>query len=355
MPENSNLFKRTCKSIGAAFAVLTFSAVLFCSCGKPENDKPIIKPINEQDKLVIYTSHKPEVYTPVIKEFESRTGIWVEVFEGGTTELMEDIYWADTEFTCDVMFGGGIESYNAYKDCFVPYRISANWKIRKQDRSDEYVWTPFTELPIVIIYNKKLVSSNEAPKGWIDILDSKWKGNIAFANPLNSGSSYTILATIDQVLSRKRYDPVGAFVGNLDYKVLGSSGSVVAEVSEGSCLIGVTLEETALKAIENGSPITIVYPVEGTSAVADAAAIVKGAAHEDNARKFLEFIAGYDMQRQVSENMYRRSVREDVSNSTYETVNIIEYDVSKATTDRETILETWNKRAVKDTEVSNEK
>ena len=37
----------------------------------------------------MYTSHKQEVYAPIIKEFEERTGIWVEVVPGGTTELLE--------------------------------------------------------------------------------------------------------------------------------------------------------------------------------------------------------------------------------------------------------------------------
>lgn len=36
---------------------------------------------------MVYTSHKEEVYWPIIKEFEERTGIWVEVVSGGTNEL----------------------------------------------------------------------------------------------------------------------------------------------------------------------------------------------------------------------------------------------------------------------------
>ena len=32
---------------------------------------------SEEDRLVVYTSHKEEVYQPIIKEFEERTGIWV--------------------------------------------------------------------------------------------------------------------------------------------------------------------------------------------------------------------------------------------------------------------------------------
>ncbi len=47
--------------------------------------------MSEEKRLTVYTSHKQEVYAPIIKEFEERTGIWVEVVPGGTTELLERI------------------------------------------------------------------------------------------------------------------------------------------------------------------------------------------------------------------------------------------------------------------------
>ena len=43
----------------------------------------------EEDRLVLYTSHKEELYGPIIREFEARTGIWVQVETGGTSALLE--------------------------------------------------------------------------------------------------------------------------------------------------------------------------------------------------------------------------------------------------------------------------
>ena len=45
----------------------------------------------EEERLVIYTSHPRSVYEPVIKEFEERTGLWVQVETGGTAELLESL------------------------------------------------------------------------------------------------------------------------------------------------------------------------------------------------------------------------------------------------------------------------
>ena len=41
-----------------------------------------------ENRLVVYTSHKEEVYRPIIREFEERTGIWVELVTGGSNELL---------------------------------------------------------------------------------------------------------------------------------------------------------------------------------------------------------------------------------------------------------------------------
>ena len=75
-------------------------------------------------RLTVYTSHKEEVYQPIIEEFERRTGVWVRVVSGGTTELLERIAAESDAPAADVMFGGGVESLWAYEayfaDCAAP-------------------------------------------------------------------------------------------------------------------------------------------------------------------------------------------------------------------------------------------
>ena len=59
-----------------------------CTAKQPE---PLPCTPGEAQRLVVYTSHKEEVYTPIIREFEERTGIWVDVVSGGTNELLQRI------------------------------------------------------------------------------------------------------------------------------------------------------------------------------------------------------------------------------------------------------------------------
>lgn len=326
----------------AKTTALILALVLLPSCGK-KYEKPVIEPIEEKDRLVVYTSHKEEVYAPIIKEFEERYGIWVDVKTAGTTEMLENIRNNYGEFICDVVFGGGAESYNAYSDYFIPYEVTDKDKVKNYDLSDKNYWTPFSELPVVIVYNKKLVAKEHVPTGWGSLFEPYYKGNIAFANPLNSGSSVTILLTILQALPGNDKTVLEDFVNQLDGKILESSGDVTSSVSEGKFTVGLTLEETACKAIEAGADIQIVYPSEGTSAVPDAAAIVQGAVHEENAGKFIEFITSVDVQKTTTSSMYRRSIRTDVNDAILPArLNLLGYSINQATSQREFLFSCWN-------------
>lgn len=117
----------------------------------------------EDRRLVVYTSHKEEVYWPIVREFEDRTGIWVEVVAGGTNELLDRLVQEREAPRADVMFGGGVDSLTAYADCFNPY-FCRDWEeLDPSMRADDGLWTPFSALPVVLIYNTKLVPGRFPP------------------------------------------------------------------------------------------------------------------------------------------------------------------------------------------------
>ena len=130
---------------------------------------------DEAHRLVVYTSHKEEVWRPIVKEFEERTGIWVDVVYGATSELLERLAQEGKSPRADVMFGGGVESLETYRECFAPYTCAGADHILEQFRAPEDLWTPFSALPVVLVYNPKLVSPGEV-NSWGDLLDPELRG-----------------------------------------------------------------------------------------------------------------------------------------------------------------------------------
>ena len=318
-------------------------ALLLAGCGKSEARSPSYLP-DDSRRLVVYTSHKEEVYRPIIREFEQRTGIWVEVVTGGTNELLQRIDAEKDAPAADVMFGGGVESLQSRADCFEPYRCSESDSLLAQFCSGDHCWTPFSALPVVLIYNTKLVSPDRIT-GWSDLDRREFRGKIAFADPNISGSSFTALVTRVRVGGGDEKKVLPQFAQALDGQQLSGSGDVLTAVADGSALVGVTLEETALKRIAAGDNIALVYPADGTSCVPDGSALVKGAPHPDNAKAFLDFTVSRDVQRLLEDSFYRRAVRRDIPADAELTplsqIPLIVYDVAWASANRDTLLSDW--------------
>ena len=242
------------------------------------------------------------------------------------------------------MFGGGVESLCAYESCFEPYACAGADRLREGLRPEGDAWTPFSSLPLVFIYNPKLVEPDQLT-GWADLIDPRWKGKIAFADPTVSGSSYTAALTLLSCLPGDDWELLEQFAANLDGDILADSGDVVGAVANGSRYLGVTLEETALKGLGQGAEIAVFLPAEGTSAVPDGSALVAGAPHAENAKAFLEFVQSRDVQELVVSQFSRRSVRTDVhdpdSLPPVEELDVIDYDVHWAAGLKEEFTARW--------------
>lgn len=356
--------------------ILIFTLIM--SIDIPSGNDPAydIYQLSDENKLIVYTAHKPEIYEPIIQEFEARTGIWVEVVSGGTSEMLELIKSESESVNADIMFGGGVDSLDSYSSYFEPYESANSYILDDSYASKTSAYTVFSSLPTVFIYNTKLINYNERPKSWSKLLSGSYNGEIAFADPCTSGSSYTAMMTMLQVLSDDlsgtsdnassssdntsgssnnlssnsssgsfsdmTYDELlSLFMEALDGDILESSSDVVTEVIAGRKTIGITTEEVARKNIALGANIEMVYPSDGTAALPDGCAIVKGAKHIDNAKTFIDFVTNLQVQTYLSQYQYRRSVRQDIEAES--DINVIIYDIDKAGLLRSDILDSFTK------------
>ena len=144
---------------------LTAALLLLTACSKSEET---VYQIPEDRKLIVYTAHKADVYEPIIKEFEERTGIFVELKAGDTLALFDELQ-QDAPGTFDVMFGGGVENFEECRDYLEPYKVSEIDQIAEQYRTEGDAYTPFSVLPTVFIYNNKLVYPVAAPRTWEEL------------------------------------------------------------------------------------------------------------------------------------------------------------------------------------------
>jgi iron(III) transport system substrate-binding protein len=296
--------------------------------------------------LVIYSPHDADPLQAGIALFQAAyPDIKVEYIAAGTGELLQRVVAESENPLADVLWGGGADSLAAFKPYFQPY-VSANDDVIADAFKDaEDLWIGESPLPMVLFYNKNLVKEDEAPKGWEDLLNPKWKGMIAYASPAKSGSAYTQLCTM--ILAQGGpdgggWDFVEKFYQNLDGKVQDSSGNCHKLVASGEYAIGVTIEKSAVLYADNPD-VAFVYPAQN-SAVPDGVAIIKNAPNLENAKLFVDFVTGLECQKDQNVNWKRRPVRSDlepVGLLPLSELDLTNYDFDWAANEKETIIEKW--------------
>lgn len=286
-----------CRKIGGVavkriIAVLLLAACL-CGCAAVRGADVAEFVPEEEQRLVVYTTLDESVYGSLITEFQNRTGVWVQVQTGSARELTAAAEENPEQW--DVLLVSGIDSLQGRESMFRP------------NEADE-PWTAVTMSPLVLIYNPKLVRL-QIPTGWKSLMDSVWKGEIAFADPETDVSGQSALGLMHFFWGDDGLEAFSQGVSGL----LTDQSSVAARVADGSYCLGVVTEDVALTAIAAGYSLTLLYPEEGTCPVPDCAGISGQAPHPENAEKFMEFLLSGDVQSYAVTHCYRRGINETLA------------------------------------------
>lgn len=329
-----------------ALILLLVAAVAVAGCGSGNG-----KGSKKSDSLTLYYSHAADWSDPIVKEFQEKTGIKVDLVGAGTGELIARMRAEKDNPLGDVLWGGFVDGYAVVDDLLESYKSTELDKLIPEAKSPNNTWYGFNIEPMVIIYNPKLVKVEEAPKAWEDLTDPKWKGKIAHADPVKSGSSFT--AVVNMIMSKptreEGFDLIKRFVQNLDGKLISSSSGTFKGVSDGEYSVGITYEQGALKYMESGADLKIVYPKDGNTLLTSGIAIIKGAKNMENAQKFVDFLLSKETQTHIGD-IYRRTVRTDLEEPKgmvpLNTLVPLEYDMDWAIANKENITNKWKEFVV---------
>jgi iron(III) transport system substrate-binding protein len=305
-----------------------------------------------EDAVVVYSAADADMVNAMVAAFQQKhPAIKASAVVGGTGEIIKRVEAEKARPLGDVVWSIGPEAIGGQKALFEPYLSREAPAFYPGQVPADRVWTPFTTMPYVIMYNKKLVPDAEAPRAWKDVLAPKWKGKVAYADATKSGSSYTLLVTWLTIFGKN--DTGWKFVEDVlrQSKVLPKSSMTYQMVANGELPIGLTFEQAAFDYLKSGAPVGIVYPSEGTAVTLDGTAVVKGAPHPNAARLFLDFTVTREGQTLIVEKFGRRAVRRDVGSPAglppLDQIKAIDYDFQWAAENRAQLLKRFQDTLVK--------
>ena len=330
-----------------AMAALFSVGVLAAGCGgekKAAEKKP--------EKLTIYCGLMEDHMIKTVKEFEKETGIKVEAVRMSSGEILGRINAEKNAPKASVWYGGPADGFiQAQEYGLLEKYVSPNAaKIPDKFKDKDGYWTGIYVGYLGFSSNKKLLAEKgvAAPQSWQDLLKPEFKGQIVVANPGSSGTAYTMLATMVQLLGEEKGL---AYMKELNgqVKTYTKSGTAPGRMAgQGECTVGITFLHDAIKYREEGmTDIVLSAPSEGTGYEIGAVGLIKGGPDQEAARKFIDWILTKKAQEiGQTTGSYQFLTNPEAATpkqaGEIKDTKLINYDLKWAGTNRAKLVEKWN-------------
>ena len=292
------------------------------------------------------------------REFSVQTGIKVNMARKATGEVFAQLKAEAANPKADIWYGGTHDPHlqAANEGLLQPY-VSATMK-------EQYPWSAdllaksgnqvagVYRITLGFGYNRDLLAKKRvnAPACWSDLLKPEFKNDIETSNPTTSGTGYTVLATLVQLMGEdKAFDYLRALNRNVNRYT--SSGTAQRQsVSRGESMIGITFLDEFIPELYVNAPIEIVLPCEGTGYSVGAMSLVRGARNLDAAKKFYDWALTTDAQTirdqtKVTAIPSNRAAYAPDRVKALEKARLIDYDFIKygSSAERKRLIEKWDR------------
>ena len=273
-------------------------------------------PAMAADHVVLYSANDDTVNKLVAAGFKKETGITVNVVSTGSGVLFRRIASEQSNPQADVVWGVSAALLKQNVKFFQPYAVKGREAVPADYRDPNNLWIGTNLQVVVIDQNTKSIDAAAGPKTWQDLLDPKWKGKIAYTDPANSGFSYAAATGLLTYWGDNdaAWNKLSSLIANT--KVLNRSTLVFDGNGSGEYPLGISPEYAGYLWAHNGAPVKVTYPSEGTVALAEGAAVLKGAPQADAGKALVDYLASKPTQEMLLKATFRRPARQDIDLST---------------------------------------
>lgn len=168
---------------------------------------------------------------------------------------------------------------------------------------------------IAFICNTEALGSLPCPTSWADLLTPEYQGMTGYLDPSQAAIGYSVAAAVNLAMG----GTIDDFGPGLDYlNKLKANGAVTpaqtatAKVVQGEIPILIDADFNGYAAKYNdGAPLEVVIPAEGSLQVPYVAALVKGAPHPELAKRWLDYLLSAEGQSTLAGG-YVRPISGDV-------------------------------------------
>ncbi|MDQ3222448.1 MAG: extracellular solute-binding protein [Gemmatimonadota bacterium] len=270
--------------------------------------------------VVLYSPHGRDQLTLLEREFEARRpDVDVRWLDMGSQEILDRLRFERVNPQADVWFGGpstifdrGIED-----SILAPYRPVWADQVGPGGVGPNDLYYPAYRTPAVIAYNSRVVSRDEAPKDWDEVLAPRWDDKILIRDPMASGTMRAIWGLILVRSIRETGDTTRGmeWLRRLDgqTKAYTLNPAILDErLARAEGLVTLWDLPDILISRAKGMPFDYTFPRSGTVVIEDAIGLVRGSRHPEAARAFIDFVGEEEAQLLAAREVFRLPARRDL-------------------------------------------
>lgn len=310
-----------------------------------------------QGRLVVYCSATNEMCETETKAFGEKYDVKTSFIRNGSGSTLAKVDAEKKNPQADVWYGGTLDpqSQAGEMGLLQPYKSPNLEQIMEKFRDPAKVKGNLSSAVYVGILGfgvntQRLKEKNlPVPKCWKDLTKPEYKGEIQIADPQSSGTAYTALATFAQLWGE---DQAFDYLKHLNANVSQYTKSGIAparNAARGETAIGIGFLHDYSLEKEQGAPLELISPCEGTGYEIGGVSILKGARNLDNAKLFVDWVLSKDAQELAwkkgkSYQILTNTTAETSPNSLkLDDLKLINYDMDKygSTDVRKALINKW--------------
>ncbi|MBI4571941.1 MAG: ABC transporter substrate-binding protein, partial [candidate division NC10 bacterium] len=245
-------------------------------------------------KITLYLGPPEKTSSAIAQAFEKKTGVKTTHLRLSAGEAINRIRAERNNPQASILYGIGLPSMLTLKadDLLVPYKSPEAGAIPARYQDPDGWWTGTDVDFIGIASNNKMFLQEKglkAPQSWEDLAKPELKGQVCIGNPATSGTGYTFLTTILQLMGEaKGWEYLHRFNANVAQYTRSGIGPTQL-VGRGEVGVGILFAHDILGSIDQGFPIEMSLPDEGTGYDLFCAVILKGAPEPEEAKRFIDW------------------------------------------------------------------
>ncbi|MBQ9433233.1 MAG: ABC transporter substrate-binding protein [Synergistaceae bacterium] len=265
-------------------------------------------------KVMLYSSMQEDQLVAIKKGFEAKyPDIVLDYYFAGTGRVITKIATEHQagQVAADVIWVGDPSDYLSFKKEGILQKYSSPEAaaIDAKFIDPDGYYTGARMMNMGIGYNSALVTPEDAPKSWNELLDPKWEGQVVMTDPSSAGTTKYFVAAL---LASPEY-------GEEYFRKLKANGCELEsgttathnQVAASAYQVGIMLDYVSHNLMAQGSPIGFTYIPKDLISIFSPIGLVKGSPNNDNGKLLYDFILSKEGQEiLVANNLL--SVRNDV-------------------------------------------